>query len=281
MENLSYAANKDQCRNTKRKKEEDHAVWPPLPILLECPWGDPAPKWHQLEAVRLGILAASASILSSFPISMDDASCFHQRELTLVVFITGSSSTGMICALKSPAFTMDPVASGICLCSHHRVLSSMSVDLIITHSDFCYYHLGWIWPPATPLQPLLCQVIINFQAGEFQGLFHVIKSIFQSRGRSLWLLEAKVLPAGFGFSPTALSSAHSRLPACLHKVFSAALGPNVGSSVGPLFFFTCTLSLGDLSHFRGFKYLLHDNDFQFSNSNSSTNTLKLQTHISC
>ena len=36
-ENLSYAANKDQCWNTKRKKEEDHAVWPPLPILLECP----------------------------------------------------------------------------------------------------------------------------------------------------------------------------------------------------------------------------------------------------
>lgn len=38
MENLSNAANKDQYRNTKRKKEEeDHAVWPPLPILLECP----------------------------------------------------------------------------------------------------------------------------------------------------------------------------------------------------------------------------------------------------
>ena len=141
-ENLSYAANKDQCWNTKRKKEEDHAVWPPLPILLECPQGDPAPKWHQLEAVRLGILAASTSILSSFPISMDDASCFHQRELTFVVFITGSSSTGMICALKSPAFTMGPVASGICLCSHHRVLSLMSVDLIVTHSDFCYHHLG-------------------------------------------------------------------------------------------------------------------------------------------
>ena len=201
-ENLSYAANKDQCWNTKRKKEEeDHAVWPPLPILLECPQGDPAPKWHQLEAVRLGILAASTSILSSFPISMDDASCFHQRELTFVVFITGSSSTGMICALKSPAFTMGPVASGICLCSHHRVLSLMSVDLIVTHSDFCDHHLGWIWPPATPLQSLLCQVIIDFQAGEFQGLFHVIKSIFQSRGRSLWLLEAKVLPAGLASLP--------------------------------------------------------------------------------
>ena len=144
MENLSYAANKDQCWSTKRKEEEGgHAVWPPLPILLECPPGDPAPKWHQSEAVRLGILAASASVHSSFPpVSMDDASCLHQRELALVVFITGSSSTGMICALKSPAFTMDPVASGVCLCSHHRVSSSMSVDLVIIHSVFCDHHLG-------------------------------------------------------------------------------------------------------------------------------------------
>ena len=143
MENLSYAANKDQCWSTKRKEEEGgHAVWPPLPILLECPPGDPAPKWHQSEAVRLGILAASASVHSSFPpVSMDDASCLRQRELPLVVFITGSSSTGMIRALKSPAFTTDPVALGVCLCSHHRVSSSMSVDLVIIHSVFCY-HLG-------------------------------------------------------------------------------------------------------------------------------------------
>ena len=55
--------------------------------------------------------------------------------------------------------------------------------------------------------------------------------------------------------------------------------PNVGSVVGPLFFFTCALSLGDLIHFHGFKYHLHDNDFQIYIS--STNTLKLQTHISC
>lgn len=143
MENLSYAANKDQCWSTKRKEEGSHAVWPPLPILLECPPGDPAPKWHQSEAVRLGILAASTSVHSSFPpVSMDDASRLHQRELALVVFITGSSSTGMIRALKSPAFTTDPVALGVCLYSHHRVSSSMSVDLVIIHSVFCYHHLG-------------------------------------------------------------------------------------------------------------------------------------------
>ena len=35
-------------------------------------------------------------------------------------------------ALKSPAFAMDPVASGICPCFHLRVSSSMSADLIIT-----------------------------------------------------------------------------------------------------------------------------------------------------
>lgn len=57
------------------------------------------------------------------------------------------------------------------------------------------------------------------------------------------------------------------------------VGPRQGPSLGPFFCFTYTLSLGDPIHCHGSKYHLHDNDFQIYIS--STNILRLQTHISC
>lgn len=125
------------------------------------------------------------------------------------------------------------------------------------------------------------QVTINFHAGERK--VSPRSSPLFLHGRLLWLLEPT-----FGFPHTAFCSSSSSLPGCFHPVFPAgspspALGLNVGPcqgpSLGPFFLFTYMLSLGNPIHFRGFKYHLRDNDFPIYTS--STNILRLQTHISC
>lgn len=139
------------------------------------------------------------------------------------------------------------------------------------------------WAESDPLLPawqLLCQVTIRLQAGECR--LSLLSSPFFLHGWLLWLLETPLA------SLTLHSPAPLPVPGCLHPVFSAgprspALGLNVGPlqgpSLGPFFCFTYTLSLDDPIHFCGSKYHLHDNDFQIYIS--STNILRLQTHISC
>lgn len=270
-----------QCWNTKREKEEDHAVWQPqLPVLLECPWAQ-HPNGISWRAVRLGMLTAE---LFSFPVSVDDASCFYQRDSHLrspsqAHPLLGWFVLWISCLCHGPSgFGHLPLLSS-------RVSSSMSADLIITHSGFCYHRLGWIWPPPTPSQLLLCWVRHQPPPGEFR-VSSLSSSLFSSHvAGSFQLPEAKVLPTRFWPHSHALSSTHSTSP---QPVFTKSSLPDhppllwvqmLDQLWVPFSSLPAHCLLGDLIHFRGFKYHLHDNDFQIYIF--STNTLKLQTHISC
>ena len=72
----------------------------------------------------------------------------------------------------------------------------------------------------------------------------------------MWLVTL-LTPRLSSLPPPPVCSAGSPSPALGLKV-----GPLQGSGPGPLFFSTSSLYLGELMHFHGFKYHLHDNDFQ-------------------